>query len=230
MAAERKAVLAIQSGTESPVAIPFEGDGHVLGRHPHADVDLDNPFVSRKHAIIEYSDSGYTIIDLGSKNGTFVNGARLGDEPRPLKGGEIIEFGKGQVRAKFSVGIKTITLPEEAHPSRRKKRKSEAPRTITPDGIVINMATREVYVRGVLVEPPLTGKDYEILALLSESPGFPKSNAEIAARAWPERPDGSVTLEEIGQRIHRIRSRIEPEPTNPKLIETMRGFGYKLVE
>ena len=223
-------MLVVQSGTKNPGAIPLDGTSHLLGRLPHADIDLDNPFVSRKHAVIEYSDSGYSIRDLASSNGTFVDGVRLDREPRSLEGGEIIEFGKGHVVAKFSIGFGTITLPEESDSREAASRRDEAPKTITPHGVAINIASREVYVRGVPVIPPLTGKDFEILALLYESPGVARSNAEIAARAWPERTDGSVSIQEIGQRIYRLRSRIEPEPAKPIFIETVRGFGYRLVQ
>ncbi len=233
MATQPNAMLVVQSGTENPGAIPLDETSHLLGRLPHADIDLDNPFVSRRHAVIEYSDSGYSIRDLDSSNGTFVDGVRLDRRPRLLEGGEIIEFGKGHVVAKFSIGFGTITLPE-AGGSRAAAHapaaNDEGPVTITPHGIVINMAAREVYVEGVPMVPPITGKDFEILALLCESPGTARSNAEIAARAWPERPDGSVSIQEIGQRIHRLRRRIEPEPAKPIYIETVRGFGYKLAQ
>ncbi len=224
------AMLVVQSGTKNPSAIPLDGTSHLLGRFPHADIDLDNPFVSRRHAVIEYSDSGYSIQDLGSSNGTFVDGVRLDRGPKSLQGGEIIEFGKGHVIAKLSIGFGTITLPEASSSGRPADRRDEAPKTITSQGVAINVASREVYVRGMPVVPPLTGKDFEILALLCESPGTARSHAEIAARAWPERPDGSVSIQEIGQRIHRLRSRIEPEPATPIYIETVRGFGYRLTQ
>lgn len=230
VAARPNAMLVVQSGMENLGAILLDGTSHLLGRFPHADIDLDNPFVSRRHAKIVFSESGYSIQDLGSSNGTFVDGARLGREPMLLSGGEIIEFGKGHVRAKFTTGFGTITVPEAAGSKYVPDRKGEAPITITSRGVAVNIATREVFINGTPLVPRLTGKDFEILAFLWESMGTARSNAEIGARAWPARPEGSVSFREIGQRIYRIRRRIEPEADAPTYIETVRGFGYRLVQ
>ncbi len=74
-----------------------------IGRGPgsdvrfHADQDV---FVSRHHAIIEWKigDSAmtrFTLVDLLSSNGTYLNGERLGEEGRELKTGDRIQFGRG---------------------------------------------------------------------------------------------------------------------------------------
>jgi len=49
-----------------------------IGREPGNDLVLDDPEVSRRHALIEPSDGTYFIADLGSDNGTFVNGVPVG--------------------------------------------------------------------------------------------------------------------------------------------------------
>ena len=227
MAVRRNALLVVQSGTDSPGAIPLDGLSNVLGRLPQADIGLENPFVSRRHAEIGYAESGYYIRDLDSSNGTFVDGVKIDAARRPLRGGELIEFGEGQVISKFTLGQGTITLPQSSGRASGSGT-PEAPQTISPHGVVINPVSREVYVQGVPVVPPLSGKDFDILEFLCESPGTARSKEEIADKGWPERPPGTVSDQEIGQRIHRIRSRIEPDPGNPRYIELVRGFGYRL--
>ena len=54
------------------------------------------------------------------------------------------------------------------------------------------------------------------------------SKNEIAAAGWPERTDGDVGDQEIEQSIRRIRLRIEPQPSKPRHIINVRGYGYKL--
>ena len=57
-------------------------DGHILG-------------VSRQHAIIHLTDKGYSIEDLGSSNGTFINEQRLKpNTPKPLQSGDLLRMGQ----------------------------------------------------------------------------------------------------------------------------------------
>jgi len=60
-----------------------------IGRAPNSDLTIDHPKSSRKHAQIEPHNGGWRIVDLGSRNGTYVNGSRVeshvlapGDEVR----------------------------------------------------------------------------------------------------------------------------------------------------
>lgn len=68
----------------------------VLGRDGAADIDLpDDPLCSRRHASIEHGPEGLTITDLGSANGTFVNGGRLQpQQPWPLLLGASVRVGR----------------------------------------------------------------------------------------------------------------------------------------
>jgi serine protease Do len=67
------------------------GDGLIVGRQD-ADLLLDDPQVSRRHAVVRPVDGHLEIEDLGSINGTFVNGARV-DGPRRLSPGDEIAIG-----------------------------------------------------------------------------------------------------------------------------------------
>ena len=68
-----------------------EGD-HVIGRDPAAAVRLDSPRVSRTHARLVRQGRDASIEDLGSKNGTFVRGARI-TAPTPLQDGDEVQIG-----------------------------------------------------------------------------------------------------------------------------------------
>jgi hypothetical protein len=62
-----------------------------IGRTRHNDIQIDAPSVSRKHAQIALTESGYMVRDLGSENGTFVNGERVAEQP--LTDGDLLHFG-----------------------------------------------------------------------------------------------------------------------------------------
>lgn len=70
-------------------------DGARLGRSSHCEVVLDDSTVSKQHAQIRY-DSDVRIEDMGSTNGTFVNGRRV-QEPTPLKRGDRIALGAAKI-------------------------------------------------------------------------------------------------------------------------------------
>lgn len=76
------------------------------GIYPDVDLGLDGGYdagVSRRHAIIGVSADGFTVEDLGSANGTFINGRRLQPEaPTPIRHGDELKFGTLILR--FEVG------------------------------------------------------------------------------------------------------------------------------
>ncbi|ATB26643.1 FHA domain-containing protein [Melittangium boletus] len=69
----------------------------LVGRQAPAAVVLDDDSVSRRHAEVEDTPKGPTVRDLGSANGTFLNGEPLGTEPEPLVPGDVITFGMVEV-------------------------------------------------------------------------------------------------------------------------------------
>ena len=68
------------------------GPPQVVGRAPTNDVPVFDPTISRRHAELVTSDSGVSVKDLGSSNGTFHNGSRV--ESCLVKPGDTITFGK----------------------------------------------------------------------------------------------------------------------------------------
>ncbi len=90
----------------SVVARSVVGREDVSSDH-HPDIDLV-PYgglekgVSRNHAMIQRSEDTLTIVDMGSSNGTFLNGQRLvSNQPRVLRDGDEIRFGKLVTRIFF---------------------------------------------------------------------------------------------------------------------------------
>jgi len=77
MIEEQVSMLVIEKGVPGVRVIPLQQQVCVLGASPTADVYVDNTFVSRYHAEIAREGGRFRIRDLDSRNGTFVNGARL---------------------------------------------------------------------------------------------------------------------------------------------------------
>src|SRR5215217_8107435 len=69
-----------------------DGKPLVVGRAPSSDIPIVDPTISRRHAELESTESGFTVRDLGSSNGTFVNGTRVETGTAAL--GDLVSFGK----------------------------------------------------------------------------------------------------------------------------------------
>ena len=65
-----------------------------IGRQKDLEIMLEDASISRLHAEIRPSEQGWQVIDCGSTNGTWLNGARLGFEPRHIRVRDIIQFGR----------------------------------------------------------------------------------------------------------------------------------------
>ena len=67
-----------------------------LGRNRENEIFIVDPSVSRNHAVLEVHDGKLVVRDIGSTNGTFVNGERI--QLRTLRPGDLVAFGKTQMR------------------------------------------------------------------------------------------------------------------------------------
>jgi pSer/pThr/pTyr-binding forkhead associated (FHA) protein len=93
MGTRPEAMLLVRGGPDEGRSIPLAPGVLTIGRELANDIVLDIRGVSRRHARILGDTSGYWITDLGSRNGTFVNDARLGAGPRRLRNLDRIKLG-----------------------------------------------------------------------------------------------------------------------------------------
>ncbi len=67
-----------------------------IGRAPDSDIVLTDLLVSRRHAELRQTDAGYQVVDLGTRNGTYVNGHRI--TQAPLHSGDVVSAGHHQLQ------------------------------------------------------------------------------------------------------------------------------------
>jgi DNA-binding response OmpR family regulator len=93
-------------------------------------------------------------------------------------------------------------------------------------GLMVDLSRRQVWVNGEKVD--LTATEFEILSLLAAHPGWVYSRQQIMQQLW----DGDFYGEARSADVHiqRIRKKIEPDPKDPRYIQTVRGMGYKFAE
>jgi len=85
-------VVMIKSETQQGTELEVE-DVTVLGRSSEADVLLDDPYASEFHMRLVAGENGMVLHDLGSTNGTYINGRRV-TAPTTLRRGDTIQVGK----------------------------------------------------------------------------------------------------------------------------------------
>jgi len=69
--------LTLLLGRRTMQVYDFKQESIIVGREDGADVVIDNPSVSRRHAEIRLGDDGWEVQDLGSSNGTFIRGTKI---------------------------------------------------------------------------------------------------------------------------------------------------------
>src|SRR5215212_5113954 len=90
----RMSVVVILRGPENGRSFPLTKDRTTLGRNTDCDIPLAGKQISRQHAHIYRQEHDFFIEDLGSSNGTFVNGKRLpGHAPTSLTERDTFQIG-----------------------------------------------------------------------------------------------------------------------------------------
>jgi adenylate cyclase len=84
------------ASTDGTLTFDLSAVSVIVGRAPTADLPVVDPTVSRRHAQILSDENGLTVHDLGSSNGTFVNGNKI--DTAPIVPGDVIAFGKVNFR------------------------------------------------------------------------------------------------------------------------------------
>ncbi|WP_203920471.1 ATP-binding cassette domain-containing protein [Rugosimonospora africana] len=89
----RVVMPAAVAGREASAA--YDADGTItIGRGPSNDIALKELLVSRRHAEVRRSETGYVVVDLGSSNGTYLNGQQV--SRAPLQPGDLLSIGRHQ--------------------------------------------------------------------------------------------------------------------------------------
>ena len=214
MADEPDSMLVVERGIPGVRVLRLDQPVSLLGAAPDSHIFVDNPYISRTHAQFVREGKRFRIRDLHSKNGTYINGTRLTTEGHLLQRGDKIEMAEGQVLLRFQTRGTTVSLPSA--------------KAASSGALVVDAKSREVWVGGSRLESPLSRKEFDVLNLLVEKRGEACTKDESAAVGWPERNGGDVGDHEIEQSVRRLRLRLEPDPSQPKYIITVRGYGYKV--
>lgn len=205
------AMLIVKEGPELGRRWQLERDVTVIGRAREADITIDDRRISSRHAQIAYRDGRHVLEDLGSKNGTYLNGELLRG-PQPLSDGDEICLAMVVVIAFVAAG-RTVPLMFGGGLQR---------------GVHLDEQTRRVLVNGAELDPPLSQAQFRLLQLLINADGAVCTRDQIMAMVWPEEDEEGITEQAIDALVRRLRERLaELDPAHTYVV-TVRGHGFRL--
>ncbi len=95
---------------------------------------------------------------------------------------------------------------------------------LTFDRIEIDVQCRDVWVDSVPVE--LTAREFDLLSFLAASPRQVFTREQLLQRVWSSDVEWQDPRT-VAEHVHRLRRKIEPDPSQPRWIQTLRGAGYR---
>ncbi len=186
-----------------------------MGRSVHNDLFIDSPKISRSHLkIIAGQDESFHVQDVGSANGTSLNGKAL----EKFKEYRLRESGEIQLAGVFHIQFTDFGAT------------FVAPETSTIFGLSLSHADRMVWVQGAESEAfKLSNSEYKFLNLLMERYPSHTTHAELTETIWeyaPDNPDDEKrSRDAIFNIAKRLRERLLVVDPDYEYIETVRKWG-----
>jgi len=190
----------------------------IIGRDDSCQVIIQNRQVSRYHA--RFINLAHTIQleDLGSKNGTHVNGQKI-SEPVILQDGDVIQIAFAQ---QFLYLSSDSTIPLEIPSTLTNEAKA------TPRLLRLDKRSRRVWIGNDELLPPLSVSQYQLLELLSDNPDRVVTRAELIQAVWGKNDVTGISEQALDALIRRLRDRLATINSSHQFLITVRGHGLRL--
>jgi DNA-binding response OmpR family regulator len=211
-------MLVIENGQMAGQRWLIDSDRVVIGREVGAvDLLIVERQVSRRHAMIERTDQGFVLKDLSSKNGTFLNGKELREQPALLQDGDEIQIALS-VRIAFVGSNETAPLNARPISSGMK---------VAVRGVRLDKESRRVFIAEQELDPALSAQQYRLLEMLVDANGSLVPRQEIVERVWEGENSYGVSEQAIDALVRRLRDRITERDPDHEYIVTVRGHGLR---
>jgi len=185
----------------------------VIGRSSDCDIPLNNPLISRKHAeIVQQDDDCFSIRDLGSLNGTIVDGRTIRNESMVIERRGQVQIGPYiiVVSRTLNPDSATVMVPIHQRPAR----------------VTLDRGKRAALVDGRVVIESLAPLEYKVLdTLASAAPDLVESQ-KLGDAVWEPGQWDAYMMHNL---IRRLRRKLEAGVEDAsELIITVQGAGYRL--
>jgi DNA-binding winged helix-turn-helix (wHTH) protein len=208
---DEKPVLVAREGQLVGQRWTIENDEFIIGRGSDCQIILPERQVSRHHVKILHEDGRYILHDLGSRNGTHLNGTQFEGQIQLQDGDEI----------SIALCVKLVFVGTDA----------TLPLTFEPPTQEGNMqldeAQRAVIINGQALNPPLSLAQFRLLELLYNGAGAVCSRDDIVEVVWPGTEGLGVSEQAIDALVRRLRDRLVELDTYNYIV-TVRGHGFRI--
>jgi predicted component of type VI protein secretion system len=210
-------MLIIQNGQKAGERWLLDSDVVIIGREAgETDLLLPERQVSRKHAKIERTETGFLLTDLESKNGTFLNGKEL-REPKMLQDGDEIQIA---LSVKIAFVGSDATAPLNARPISRGMKAAVR-------GIRLDKEGRRIFMAEMELDPPLSLQQYRLLEMLIDANGGVVPRQQLVEHVWEGESAYGVSEQAIDALVRRLRDRLAERDPEHDYIVTVRGHGLR---
>lgn len=212
--AESVKTLIVRDAAGSERVVPVDRDVITLGRDPTCTIRLESRYVSRQHARIETHGPEIVLVDLGSVNGSLLNGARV-EGSAALSAGDVIAIADATIECRSEGAMDGTTL------AFRRERPVPPP----SDLLRVEPQAYEVWVGERLLERRLSEQEFKLLRNLYEHRDRVCTRQELGDAIWGS---GNWDPNMLHRLVHRLKEKIEPNPEKPRYVQTVPWVGYRV--
>ncbi len=210
---ERVLSLLVKDPAGAEWIVPLDRDVLTIGRDPSCTIRIDSPYVSRQHARIELHDGSPLLIDLGSRNGSLLDGERV-DGSALLTPGNVV-----------GIADATITCLAEAAPDGTTRFYEKPSRATPADLLRVDAQLRQVHLGGTLLERTLSKQEFDLLSFLYDHQDRVCTSQELGDAIWGS---GNWDKDMLHRLVHRLKRKVEPSAEKPRYLQTIPWIGYRL--
>jgi DNA-binding response OmpR family regulator len=211
---DMRPVLVGQTGALTGTRWVLDREDVLIGRGGDCDIVVADRQVSRHHARVRRSAAGYVVEDLGSKNGTHLNGRAIQDAAM-LQDGDVIQV---------ALAAKLVYVGAEAT---QPLSLSDAA-ALGLGRLRIDRDAHRTWVGSVELDPGLSVPQFRLLELLYERAGHVVTREDVIEWVWPGTSADGVSDQAIDALVRRLRERLEEADPGQAYIATIRGHGFRL--
>ncbi len=183
----------------------------LIGRESTCDVVVPDRMVSRFHARITPTPKGMVLEDLGSKNGTHVNGNRVSGKLN-LEDGDTLQIALCQSFI-YLISDSTMPLLEGGSGGRRLR---------------LDLRSRRVWINEIPLDPPLSALQFHVLHTLYDHQGQVVARERLVSASWGDEQAVGVSDQALDALLRRLRDRLAEVDPEHAFIVTVRGHGIRL--